>query len=285
MAPMHPLASRFLLAFDAGSVSGAEVSHGLGRPQVRAFASAPLAAGALVPSPFDRNLVRAEEVRVALARVLEGLGGKVRKACLLLPNGVARLALIEHPTNASAVEYARFRLAQGLPYPASEALTDVLPLGRGRCAAAAVRKGVVQEYEALAAGAGLEPERLDLQPLAALSGLLRRAVGPARTVDIILGDVACCLAAHDGGRLRVLRQRRRDPGPGERERLWDEARRTAALASSGSDLRLRVVGVGATGLLAWLRTAGIAADAGWPLPLGELPPEAAEAAWLGEALA
>lgn len=280
-----PLASRFLLAFDAGSVSGAEVSRGLGRPQVRAFASARLAPGALQPSPFDRNLRRAEEVRAALARVLQGLGGKVRSACLLLPEAVARLALVEHTTNASAVEYARFRLAQGLPYPAAEAVTDLLPLGRGRSAAAAVRKSVIAEYEALAASAGLEQERLDLTPLAALAALLRQAVGPTRTVDLILGDLAYCLAAHHGGHLKVLRQRRRDPGPGEAERLRDEALRTAGLAGSGNDLRLRVVGVGATALLTWLRGAGVAADGGWPVPVGELPAEAAEAAWLGEALA
>ena len=83
----------------------------------------------------------------------------------------------------------------------------------------------------------------------------------------------------------MLRQRRRDPGPGEPERLRDEAQRTAGLAGSGNDLRLRVVGVGATALLTWLRGAGVAADGGWPVPVGELPAEAAEAAWLGEALA
>ncbi len=285
MTSMRPLASRFLLAFDAGSVSGAEVSRGLGKPQLRAFSSVPLLPGALVPSPFDRNLLRAEEVRVALARVLRGLGGKVRRACLLLPDGVARLALVEHSTNASAVEYARFRLTQGLPYPVTEAVTDLLPLGRSRSAAAAVRRSVIAEYEALAAGAGLEQERLDLTPLAALGALLRQAVGSTRTVDLILGDVAYCLAAHHGGHLKVLRQRRRDPGAGEAERLRDEAQRTAALAGSGSDLRLRVVGAGATALLTWLRRAGMAADGGWPVPAGELKAEAAEAAWLGEALA
>lgn len=285
MNSMRPLASRFLLAFDAGSVSGAEVTRGLGRSQLRGFASAPLAPGALVPSPFDRNLLRAEEVRAALDRVLQGLGGKVRCACLLLPDGVGRLALIDHPANASAVEYARFRLVQSLPYPATEAVTDLLPLGRGRSAAAAVRRSVAAEYEALAASAGLTPERLDLTPLAALEALLRQAVGPARTVDLILGDVACCLAGYHGGRLRVLRQRRRDLGPGEEERLRDEVQRTAALAGNGTELRLRVVGAGGRSLRTWLRSAGMVADGGWQLPGSALAPEAGEAAWLGEALA
>ncbi len=281
---VRSLASQFLLAFDAGSVSGAEVGGSLGGVQLRGFASAALEPGALSPSPFDRNLLRVDEVRAALGRVVQALGGNLRRACLLLPSGVARLALIDHPTNASAVEFARFRLSQGLPYPSTEAVTDLLPLGRGRSAAAAVRRSVVAEYEALAAAARVTPERLDLAPLAALAALVRSAGGTTRTVDLILGDAACCFAGYDGGQLRVLRQRRRDPGAGEPERLRDEAERTAALAGQGRDLRFRVVGAGARNVLSFLRSQGLAADGG-PLPSARLPPEASEAAWLGEALA
>ena len=130
-------------------------------------------------------------------------------------------------------EYARFRWAQGLAHPAAEAIVDVLPLGAGRAVAAAVRRAVALEYEAVAGRAGLSPGRVDLAPLAALSALVRDAPAEPAAVDVILGDAAYCLAASYGGALRVLRNRRairrRRSGPPGRE-----VDRTAAFAGDGT---------------------------------------------------
>lgn len=276
--------SKLLVAFDAGSVTGAVATWGVGGPRLRAFAGAPLASGAILPAPLEGNLARADEVRGALATVRASLGGNGRGASLILPDGVARMLLINVPDGAAARDYARFRLSQGLAYPVDEAIVDTLPLGRKRCLCAAVRRGVVEEYESVAAAAGFTQERLDLTPFAALGGLLRQPPASGRAVDVILGDAAFSLAAFQDGALAVFRNRRRDAGPDEARRLLDEVDRTANLAGEGPPPRLRVVGPGARALIQDLVSDGRQAEPGWQAPSDGLPVEAAELAWLGAAL-
>jgi hypothetical protein len=280
-----PFGAELTVAFDASGVCGAVVSRGLRGPRLRSFGRVALGPGALRPQPLDANVQRPEEVGEALARVLERLDAGRGPVSLILPDGVARIGLVEVPAGVPPDEYARFRWAQGLPYPSSEAIVDVLPLGGGRAVAAAVRRGVAHEYEAVAARAGLPPGRVDLAPLAALSALIRDPPAEAGGVDVILGDAAYCLAASHGGALRVVRNRRRDADVGEASRLRQEVDRTLAFAGNGTGpLPVRVVGPGARHLIGELLRSGRAAGPGWELEGRGLPVEAAELAWLGAAL-
>jgi hypothetical protein len=282
---VRPFRGELTVAFDASGVCGAVVSRGLRGPRLRSFERAQLAPGALSPHPLDVNLHRPEEVSEALRRVLQGLDAGRGRVSLILPDGVARIGLVEAPAGVAPEEYARFRWAQDLPYPAAEAIVDVLALGAGRAVAAAVRRAVALEYETVAARAGLSPGRVDLAPLAALSALVRDAPTEPAAVDVILGDAAYCLAASHGGALRVLRNRRRDPDAGEADRLGREVDRTAAFAGDGtSSVRLRVVGPGARHLIGEMLRSGRAAAPGWEMEGGRLPVEAAELAWLGAVL-
>ena len=281
---MRRLRTQALVAFDASGVAGAVVSQALGARRLKAFAQAPLPAGALSPSPFEPNLADPVAVRAALSRVKQALDLGETGVCLLLPAGVARTVLMEVPSGSEAEGYARFRLASALPYPAAEAVVDFMPTGPGRVVAAAVRRSVVQGYEKIVEAAGLRQSRLDLSPLMAVGGLLRDSAGGARTVDVILGDVAVTLSAHAGGALRAYRTRWRDPGRDEARWLADEARRTADLAGAGA-IRLRAVGPGASAFVQAWTTAGLDAAPGWTLEGHGLPLAAAELCWLGGALA
>jgi hypothetical protein len=199
------------------------------------------------------------------------------------PQGVARLLLLELPSGIDPMEFARYRFSD-LPYPASEAVVDVLPARGGRAVAAAVRRLVVEDYEAVVAAAGLEQERLDITSLAALGGLLKDSADGDLVLDVILGDVAFAMAAHRHGVLSVLRHRRRDRCFGEPERLHAEAERTAALAGAPVG-RLRVVGTGARALLREWTAAGVPAIAGWEAEGAGVPHDATELPWLGALLA
>jgi len=275
---------RLFIALDAGSVSGGAVARSGGGFRVASNARVPLAAGALVPTPFAPNVARPGEVADALRELARSLGVGPAPVCLLLPDGIARLAVVEAPADITPQQYARFRIVPGLPYPPEEAVVDVLALGGGRTVVAAVRRSVIEGYEAVAGQAGIAQDRLDLTPLAALSGLLRERGGAAGlTVDVILGDVAFCLAAHEDGVLRALRNRRRDPGPDEAGRLAEEIERTALLAGNGAGPRVRVVGSGARELIARWRAAGGAAEPGWRADNAGPGIEASELAWLGGA--
>jgi hypothetical protein len=276
--------TRVLVALDESGVAGAAVSGPPGNPRIRSFARAPLGPGALVADRLDPNLVRTSEVAQALGEVARALEGGRGPVVLILPDGVARTVLLEVPAGVAAREFARYRITPGLPYPPEEALVDVLALGGGRVVAAAVRRRVVEGYEAAAAAASLDVERLDLAPLAALSALAREGRGATASVDVVLGDRALSLLAWHGGRLEALRSRLRRAGPAEVDWLAREIDRTAAAAGNGGPPRIRAVGPGATALLGAWREQGRAVEPGWRAE-GSLPVEAAELAWLGAALA
>ncbi|MBI3931849.1 MAG: hypothetical protein HY317_00410 [Acidobacteria bacterium] len=282
---MGLLSPRFVVAFDAASVSGALLWRRPWSVRVRTLARVPLPPGALVPHPLEENLVGAAAVREALRSLTRSLGAGAGSALVLLPDGIARTLLVDVPPRTDPVQFARFRLAAQLPYAPGEAVVDVLPVGRRCYVAGAVRRGLVASYETAVAEAGLVQERLDLAPLAALSGLMRRPPASAPSVDVILGDAAVSLAAFERGALRALRSRRRDPGPDEPSRLREEVDRTAKLAGLAPPVRVRVVGAGAPAVIRGLSFGGRPAEPGWGPSEAGLSVESAELAWYGAALA
>jgi hypothetical protein len=268
---------RLFLGFDASGVTAATLAEGLGGRRVRSFVRAPLSPGALVPSASGPSVERAEEVRSAVRHAVEESGpGPVT---LVLPDGLARIALLDRPAGADPRDYARFRLTPSLPFASSEAIVEALGAGRDRLVGAAVRRSTVAAFEHAAQAAGLEVQRVHLAPLLALEGLLR---GEARdAVHLVLGDVAVCLAVVRDGSLVALRSRRRDRSPGEASRLRDEAGRLAAAANGGSALPLALAGSDGRRLRRELGTS----EAGEALPAPGEWTEAADAAWLGGLLA
>jgi len=268
------LGTRLYLSLDASAVAAAELGEGLGGRRARGFARVPLDPGALAPSPSGPSLARADEVRAAVRRATEGLGrGRVT---LVLPDGLARIALLDLPRGADACDYVRFRLAASLPWPAAETIVDSLPAANGRVVGAAVRRSTVAEYEEAVTATGIGIERVHLAPLLALEGLLRS--GARDAVHAVLGDVALCLATFHKGALVALRSRRRDRSRGEASRLRDELERTATHAGNGSGpIRLVVSGADATRLRR--EAGGELAQRGLEGP-GEWD-DAVESAWLG----
>jgi len=278
--------SRVALAFDARSVCRAVVRRGFWGMRVGSVSTASLPDGALVPSAFERNLVQPEEVRRAVREAVAPSLLPRSRVTLILPHGVARVAVLDLPRGAEPSEYARFRLAASVPRFPSDAAVDFLPLEGGRILAAAVRREVVAEYEDAAAAEGIARGRVDLAPLAAASCALRRsrALASAATVVVVLGDVACSLLACEGGRLLAMRTRRRDPSRGEAERLRADALRTAVQAGLTGEPELLVAGPGARGLLDQLAAAGRAARLLSPGPEAGPLHEAATRPWLAAAL-
>lgn len=274
---MALVGARLFVALDAHAVTAASVGSGLGGARLRGFARAPLAPGALVPSPSSASLVRPDEVRAAIRRAVDEAGCGGLRATLVLPDGLARLALLSLPADADARDFVRFRLAPALPWPAADSMVDVLAVARGRVAAAALRRAAVAEHEQALAAAGVDLDRVHLAPLLALQGALR--LGPREAVHVLLGDAAACLVAVHEGEPVGLRSRRRDASAGEAARLLEEAIRTAGLSGNGvQQPPVLFYGADASRLRG---ETGAAEVAGAP---ADERPGAGEAAWLRGAL-
>jgi hypothetical protein len=273
---------RLLIGLDETAVSGGWVSWGRRGPRVRRLCRRSLPPGALVVSAFDANLIDQEKVRTALRDLRRALGGNGRRVTVILPDGLARVQLLSPPAGTSSVEYARFRLSQGLPYPPGEILASAMSVGPGLELGAAVRRQVVAGYEASVSAAGFVQGCLSLAPFAALLGLLRRP--PAgHAVMVVLGDAAVSIALCKGDRLLAFRNRRRQPDPNEASRLMEEMERLARASHIDQVPSVRVVGPGAGGLLRALTAAGCPAVPGWPGRSSEGAEESVEQPWLGAA--
>jgi hypothetical protein len=282
---MRLFSTQAIVALDGDGVAGAMVRRTLGGPRLVALLAAPLPAGALRVSSQSPNLVRPEEVAASLREVVAPWG-RHGPVTLVLPHGVARTVLLDPPDRALPREYARFRLAASLSYPAAEAMVDVLTLGGGRVLASAVRRSIVAEYEAVARAAGLEPGRVDLAPLAAAAGLRSCAAGSTTSgVAMVLGDAACTFLAFEGPRLLHFRSRRRDRSPREAQRLRDDALRTGALAGLGGDAALLLSGAGARSTADHLAADGLETRVASLCPVLGPAHETAGHPWLATALA
>jgi len=274
---------RLYVAMDATAVVGATLCRTLAGRRFERVGRVPLDPGAVTPAPFEDNVRRVDVVRAALVRLAAEIG-PAGAVTLVLPDGTGRAAILEAPPGVVVAEFARFRLAAGLPYPGHEAVVDVLPLDGRRALAVAVRRSVVEGYESVASAAGLAPERVELAPVAALEGLRRRASGFASTVDVILGDAFLSIAAWRESELRVFRSRRRDAGDSEAARLRLEIARTASLAGDGQDPHVRLAGPGVSSLVRELRLGGDNVEPAWQAIGKALPVDAAEIPWLGVGL-
>jgi hypothetical protein len=236
----------------------------------------------LVVSAFDANLIDQEKVRTALRDLRQALGGNGRRATVILPDGLARVQLLAPPPGTPSVDFARYRLSQGLPYPAAEALVSAMSVGSGLELGAAVRRQVVAGYEAAVSAAGFVQGSLSLAPFAALLGLLRRPA-PGHGAMLALGDTAVSIALCEGERVLAFRNRRRQRDPNEPSRLMEEMERLARATHVDRVANVRVVGPGANGLLRALTAAGCPAAPGWQAKSPKGPEEGVEQPWLGAA--
>jgi hypothetical protein len=239
------LPTRTYLAVDAEAVARATLARGVGGERLVALERERLPAGALLPSPTGRNLLDADAVREAVRRVL---GAGSPRVTLVLPDGLARLALVEPSRGVAVPEYVRFRLAPTLPWAESEGLFDALAAGSGRVVGAALRRATVAEYEQALAAAGVVLEGVQLAPLLALARL--RGDTSRDEAHALLGDVAACLARVERGTILALSSRRRDRSAGEAARLHAELARLQARAPGSNGVPLALSGSDA----AWLRS-------------------------------
>jgi hypothetical protein len=180
-----------------------------GERGVEAWALEPLPDGAVTPGPLSENIPSRDTVTDALGRVVRAVGNGRRHCALLVPDLVARVALLEfenlpdNPNEADAL--VRWRLGRDLPFDLKQAAVSFeRHPGRGAAhevvTVVAVR-ALLRSYEECVERLGLKPGWVSLSTLAAADYLSDAA--PQLLIKRDLNSLGLVISHH--GRTRLFR--------------------------------------------------------------------------------
>ncbi len=199
-----------------------------GERGVEAWAVESLPEGSVHPGSLSENIPNAGSVADALGRAVRAVGNGRRHCALLVPDLMARVALLEfenlpdNPQEADAL--VRWRLGRDLPFDLKQAVVSFeRQPGRGTAhevlAVVAVRS-LLRSYEECAERVGLKPGWVSLSTLAAADYLGEGA--PQLLVKRDLGSLGLAIA-HEG-RTRFFRSLPLPPAerPGFVEPLFEK---------------------------------------------------------------
>lgn len=167
-----------------------------------------LSEGAIVPGLSAGNVVRKEELRLAVSDVLAAVGGRTRDLVVIIPDAAVRVMLLDFETlpedPAEAAGIVRFRLRKSLPFDIDQAALSYQAHradGAVRVVASVAPRAVVQEYESPFVDLGYSPGVVLPSMLATLG-----VVGgerPTMVVKIDRGTITVAIV--DGSELRLFR--------------------------------------------------------------------------------
>ncbi len=199
--------------FSSAGVAAARWTPGAGTAEQ--VAVAPLAEGALRPSPVRENLARPDDVRRALASALGQVsrrnGGNL---AVFLPDVSARVSVVtfeQLPNKAEeAASLIRWRLKKTVPFEMEDATLAYFPQGQSmegqEVVVAVTPHAVVRQYEMLLDSLEYEPGFVTLSSMAAL-GLLpeSRADRASGTMLVRGAGSLLTIVVTSAGRLRIFR--------------------------------------------------------------------------------
>jgi Tfp pilus assembly PilM family ATPase len=197
------------LSIEAGCVSALALSRAGGTLVVSAHAVEPLPAGAVVPALAAGNIRNGAAVVEAARRALHRLGGRARRVALALPDVVAKVAIVRFekvpPRHDDLDQLIRFHVRKSAPFALEEAQMSfapglALPGGGREFVVVLARRDVVQEYEAVAAGAGAHPGLVELATLNVINMVMASRDRPA-------GDWLLIHVAREYASIAILRGR------------------------------------------------------------------------------
>jgi len=169
--------------------------------------------GVLAVSPLADNILRADAVTSALARIAPPNGAKRRPAAVILPDYAARVSLLDFDSFPSSTEeqlaLVRFRVKKTIPFDIDSAAVSYWaqsPSSKSSSkkvdvVAVTVALEVLARYEAVFRGANLHPGEITTSGLAALN--LFQAGGVV-VIAKLTGHVLTVMAVADG-RLKLFR--------------------------------------------------------------------------------
>src|SRR6516164_4579783 len=132
---------------------------------LEAFAVELLAAGTVIPSAVETNLVNPTAAKSAVGRACDRVRTRAEEAALILPDPVIRV-FVQHfedfpRSSEEAIPLLRWKLKKSVPFEADETIISYFRQapreGGVNIVTALARLRIIREYESLAEGVGLEP--------------------------------------------------------------------------------------------------------------------------------
>jgi hypothetical protein len=178
-------------------VTGVRLAHDrkTGKRRIAAVESRDLFEGAIEVSLMKPNIQQPEAVRLVVEQVLHALAPEDHRVSLLLPDDVARVALLGFAalpkTRRELLDLVRFRMSKSLPFKPEEAAVDLMILegsahhpgaSTASVLASFVHRGVLEQYESLCAACGYWPGLVSLSTFE-LFNLFRPLFARKKAVD------------------------------------------------------------------------------------------------------
>ena len=126
--------------------------------------------GAIEPSLTGQNVRNPEAIAAVISEVLEAVGASEHRISLLLPDHVARVALLQFATlprsRKELGDLVRFRMAKSLPFKTEDAALDLQVVSGSSVPGGAdglmvlstfIKRTILHQYEALFTAAGYWP--------------------------------------------------------------------------------------------------------------------------------
>lgn len=172
---------------------------------LESFATEPLPAGAVMPSPVEANIPQPEALKAALRKLFNRSSHRDSLA-LLIPDPVVRLFILQFETlprrSEDALPLLRWRLKKSVPFDVDETVVSWMRQtgrdGKLEVVAAVARQRIIREYEEVVESLGATPSVVLSSTLASLplleergATLLVRMSGKTLTTVIVRGPVLC----------------------------------------------------------------------------------------------
>lgn len=196
---------------DAHRVTAVLADRHTGTPVIRAVGSSPLPAGALVPSLTSANVIDRQACVGAVREAVEAVGGRHKRVALAVPDTAAKVSLLTFEQVPASLrdfdQLIRLQLRKTMPFPVEQAQVSWSrgPEHEGgtTVVVASMRRNIVEEYEAVCAGAGLHAGTVDLATfsvvnLALLGGSTVNMQGDSLLVHVT-PTYASIVVVRDGG--------------------------------------------------------------------------------------
>jgi type IV pilus assembly protein PilM len=176
------------IGIEADHVAAARLTWRGSTATVAAHATESLAAGLVAPALAASNISDVPGVGRAIAQALGKLGGRVRRAALVIPDTVAKVSLIRFekvpPKASDLIELVRWQIRKTAPFPLEQAVVSFTPGaqvadGGQEFVVCVARADVVGQYEAACAHAGVHAGLIDLATFSMINAVLAADAAPS----------------------------------------------------------------------------------------------------------